>query len=238
MDPTAAQIVKLEAHASHLLDEFIKLREKYALLAPMLFNEEVVRARGSYKQNRGFKILRQSLFLSCAQDIAKLCFDKHDATPSILKIVSAVQSEQLRNELREKFAKCISPSVEEETDPQILEALASFEAWEESQLRSQFEALCVELMESWTTLSNTEAAKGFLTIRDKVSAHTEVRLRVDQYKPIDISELGIKWKDIAVTLDSMQRLVEVIGLIVRNAGFAWDSLHFNLSNAAKEFWEP
>lgn len=37
------QIQKIEAHASHLLDAFITLRERYALLDPMLFDPDVPR---------------------------------------------------------------------------------------------------------------------------------------------------------------------------------------------------
>ena len=61
------QIKKLEAHASHLLDAFIRLRERYSLLDPMLFDPDVPKARGSGIQARGFLTLRHSLFLSCAQ---------------------------------------------------------------------------------------------------------------------------------------------------------------------------
>lgn len=236
MNPTPTQTEKLEAYASHLLDAFIGLREKYALLAPMLFNEEVVGSRGAFKQNRGFKILQRSLFLACAQDIAKLCFDKHDRTPSILKIISALENASLRSNLEEKFAACTAPFIEDESDPEILEALAAFETWERSQLRAQFLCLYAELTEKWHTLSTSEAAKGFHTIRDKVSAHTEVQYLIDKYQPVDIAELGIKWKDIGGTIESMQRIVEIIGLIVRNAGFAWDSLDEHLSVAATDFW--
>jgi hypothetical protein len=237
MNPIAAQTIKIEAHASHLLDEFIKLREKYALLAPMLFSEDVVRARGSHKQSRGFKILRQSLFLSCAQDIGKLCFDKHPTTPSIHNLMEALEDKLLRASLEEKFAACIAPSIDEESDPEVLQALAVFEAHESDQQRAQFIQLYAESVEKWQALSASSVTKGFLTIRDKVSAHTELKFLVDKYKLVDIGGLGIKWRDIAGTLDVMQRLVEILGLLVRNAGFAWDSLDAHLSMAARDFWE-
>ena len=70
-----SQVEKLRAHASHLLDAFPHLRERYAMLDPMLFVEDVPKTRGSGKQRRGFMILRHSLFLSCAQDIAKLALE-------------------------------------------------------------------------------------------------------------------------------------------------------------------
>ena len=36
-----SQIDKLEALASHLLDGFLQLRQRYALLEPMLFNQKL-----------------------------------------------------------------------------------------------------------------------------------------------------------------------------------------------------
>ena len=41
----------------------------------MLFDQDVVAKKGSRKQARGFLILRNSLFLTCVQDIAKYTAD-------------------------------------------------------------------------------------------------------------------------------------------------------------------
>lgn len=231
------QIEKLEAHASHLLDIFIGLREKFAMLEPMLFDETVVLTKGSGPQNRGFQILRHSLFLSCAQDIAKLCYDKDERTPSIYKIVEALDDGALRKALEDRYAAFVSPSIEDETDPEILEALRAWEHRERAGLRAQFLSLHQELIDTWASLSAAVSTKGFHTIRDKVSAHTEVRYVVDKYKLVDIGALGVKWRDVGSTIQSMQRLVEIIGMLVRGAGFAWESLDQALKKAAADFWD-
>jgi hypothetical protein len=230
------QIEKLEAHASHLLDAFIGLREKYALLKPMLFDKEVVEARGSFARARGFKTLRHSLFLSCAQDIAKLCLDTDKRTPSIVNLVSGLSDSSLRSELRERYAIWQIPSVEEETDPEIIEALKRMEQREQSERQGQFDRHYEELLTSWASLRDSKPLEGFSTVRDKVSAHTEVRSVADKYQLVDIGTLGIKWSDLRSTIDAMQHLVELLGLIVRNAGFAWDMLDRQLSEAAAGFW--
>jgi hypothetical protein len=77
---------------------------------------------------------------------------------------------------------------------------------------------------------------GFRTVRDKISAHTEVRYVADKYQLVDIATLGIKWGDLRSTIARMQRIIELIGLIVRNAGFAWDSFEAQISDAASRFW--
>lgn len=228
---------KLQAHASHLLDAFIQLRERYAMLEPMLFDKSVVESKGSGLKSRGFHVLKHSLFLSCVQDIVKLIFDADTRTPSLNNMINALGDERFRNTLREDFAIWKIPLVEEETDPQIIEALARIELREEAERRAQFDELYCEATSLWTTLSNNEAVKSFKTIRDKVSAHTEVTLFADKYQFINIGTLGIKWGDLKLSIGQMQRLVEIVGLLIRNVGFAWDSLDEQLQKASHGFWE-
>ncbi len=230
------QIEKLEAHASHLLDAFIQLRQRYAMLDPMLFDKLVIKSNGSGEKARGFSVLKHSLFLSCAQDIAKLMVDDDPRTPSLSNHIKALTDEALGQTLRERFAVWKIPLAEDETDPEIIEALRRMELREEAQRRAQFDELYCEATALWAALSTTGVIKSFKTIRDKVSAHTEVRLVADKYQFVDIGTLGIKWGDIKSTIDQMQRLVEIIGLLVRNAGFAWDSLDEQLTRASQGFW--
>lgn len=232
------QIDKLEAHASHLLDEFIRLRERYALLDPMLFQEEVPKLRGTGKQWRGFVILRQSMFLSCCQDIAKLSTDSDDRTPSIQNLLVALSNERIRSELRDRFAAQHAPLAEPETDPEILEALRHIDLREEVENRSKFDNTYTEAVTRFTELESSPAMASFRTVRDKVSAHTEIRFVADKYQLVDIASLGLKWGDLRTTIAEMQHLVAALGLLIRGAGFAWEMLDEQLSQASIEFWLP
>jgi hypothetical protein len=232
------QIEKLEAYAGHLLDEFLSLRERYAMLEPMLFQPEVTKARGSGLQARGFLVLRQSLFLTCVQDMAKLSLDQDKRTPSLYNLLTPLTDEHLRGALRERFAIWRIPLPEEETDPDIVAALERIERREESGRRKQFDDLYSEATKLWGVLAASPELNAFRTIRDKISAHTEVRHVADKYQLVDIGALGIKWGALRQVLDQMQRLVELVGLLIRNAGFAWESLDHQLSKAAREFWLP
>lgn len=230
------QIDKLQAHAAHLLDAFISLKQRYAMLHPMLFDRTVVTEYGSSSRARGFQTLRHSLFLSCAQDIAKLSLDNDDRTPSIRKLQSALTKPDVVGVMREAFASWVVPSVEEETDPEIREALRRMELREQAARREQFEEILKRTQAVWSDLEADPSLKAFHTIRDKVSAHTEVHLVADKYKFVDIAELGIKWGDLKRVIDSMQAIVEDLGLLIRNAGFAWDSLESQLGKASSDFW--
>lgn len=57
------QLEKLEAHASHMFDAFIKLRQRYSIFEPLLFDKTVVTTLGSGKRAVGFSILKDSLSL-------------------------------------------------------------------------------------------------------------------------------------------------------------------------------
>lgn len=231
-----AQIDKVQAHAGHLLDAFILLRERYALLEPMLFNEEVVKDMGSGPRFRGFRILKNSLFLSCAQDIAKLTLDDDPRTPSLGNLVRALSDDRLRVHLKDQYAQWKAPFVEEETDTEILEVIHAWEVRQEQDRREEFDRLAAEANQLWTDLSSSELIKGFRTIRDRVTAHTEVRLVADKYQFVDVGALGIKWGDLRVVIKDMQRLVELLGQLIRTAGFAWEVLDAQLEKASSGFW--
>jgi hypothetical protein len=232
------QIEKLEAYAGHLLDQFLSLRERHAILEPMLFQPELTKRRSSGRQARGFLILRQSLFFTCVQDMAKLSLDRDKRTPSLHNLIPPLTDAHLRAELRERFAIWRIPPPEDETDLEVIAALKRIELREESERRKQFDDLHAEATALWSTLSSSPELNAFVTIRDKVSAHTEVRHVADKYQLIDIGALGIKWGALRQVLDQMQRLVELVGLLIRNAGFAWDSLDEQLAKAARDFWFP
>ena len=89
------RVERIEALSGHLLDGFLALRERYALLDPMLFNQSVAAARGSGMQSRGFLALRQTLFFACAQDIANLTADTDARAPSIPNITKALRDDAL-----------------------------------------------------------------------------------------------------------------------------------------------
>jgi len=229
------KIERLEGLANHLLDGFLHLRERFAILEPMLFDAAVVTGHGSGKRSRGFLILRQSMLLTCVQDIAKFVSDRDDRTPSIANITCALDSTTL-DALRERYAIWRIPDIERESDPEIVSALRRMEQREEAERRIQFDKLHAELLELHDTLACTAVTDACRKIRDKLTAHTEVRLVADKYQLLDIGTLGLKYSDLRATIGQMQRAVEVIGLLVRNASFAWDMLDRQLTQAASGFW--
>jgi len=228
------QIEKLLAYASHLLDDMILLREKYAMLDPMLFNSHVSETWGKGGRARGFQSLQKALFLSCSQDIAKVVLDRDRRAPSLFNIVTRLEDEELRKQLRELFAVWRMDIVDD--DPVVTEALRRMELKEEAERRKQFDGIYATLMKHWGEVLVSPALESFKTIRNKMTAHTELRLHVDEYKRVNLGSLNLKWGDLRHCIDHAQVMVEAVGLLVRNAGFAWGMLDEQLSSAADAFW--
>lgn len=232
----SGQIKQLKAHAEHLLDAFLILRETYAILEPMIFDEKVCHLRGNGKQSRGFLILRNSLYLSCVQDIAKLTLDSDQRSPSIINLVSALKLSNLRDELREEYSNWLVPEYDMETDPAIIKALQKMKVREQQDRRDDFDRLYEEIEERWVLLSECRSMGSFLTIRDKISVHKEVHLVADKYQFVDIETFGLVWDDLRYAICQMQRLVEILQLLIRNSGMAWDLEEERFTTLGKDFW--
>ncbi len=231
----ANEVKKLEAHVEHLLNEFITLRERYAMLRPMLHDEDVVKNKGSKKRYRGFIIIRNSLFLSCCQAIANLCVDKDVRCPSISQIIVKLENSTLRDKFKKKFSDWTVPAGEHE--PQILELLKRMEENERTERRVAFDNDFKKLMALWSSFSSSKSAQSLKKIRNKVAAHTDISLVNGEYKLFDISSLDLKWDDIKQTINDMQAIVDLINLLVRNSGYHWESLDEIFCNIVNDYWE-
>lgn len=206
------------------------------MLDPMLFDRAVVKEYGAGARAHGFKVLKNTLFLTCTQEIAKLALDADPRSPSIRNIVEALESTPLLHKLREQYAVWHVDPPAGETDPHVLAALAAIDKCEEAQRRNEFDARVAQLRTDWNVLSVSPPLRAFKIIRNKVSAHTDVHLVNGRYELVDIGNLGIRWKDLRVSIEALQQLVELVGHIVRCSSFAWDSLDHQLTKATSGFW--
>ena len=234
----STQYAKTEANARHLLDGFIALKERYAFLHPMIFDKGLVAARGSGQRGRGFDTLRRSLLLTCIQDIAKFTLDRDRRAPSLANIASSLEDEAFRDDLRERYAVwgSIRPDEDQFDDHTVLEALNKIEARETQTRRIAFDDAYQQFSAQWVALKDSPTLLSSIKVRDKVTAHTEIRFENEQYVPFDISTLGIKYGDIKEMIDQVQDLVRLVGFVVRAAAFDWEGLDDQLSKAAYHFW--
>lgn len=233
----AYDVSKVQAHASALLDLHLRLSEKNALLQKLVFDKSVVAHLGGKRSHHGVATLQHTLCLSCAQDIAKIVFDRGRRTPSVANIMSTLKDGKTKKQLEHNFSVWEEPDYREYSDPAIVEALRRIDLRQSEHRRDQFSQLLKELKTLTNALLACPTFKAFKTVRDKFTAHTEIKLVADKYAPIDLGALSLKWGDVNTCVGRLERPVELIGLVVRNSSFAWDGFHKQLETNVASVWE-
>jgi hypothetical protein len=235
--PQPTRLAKLSAHAEHLLDLFIGLREKYALLDPMIFDNTTIQSHGSGSRARGFSMLRNVVSMSCVLDIAKITLDKDDRTPSVSRLVEAIEDQKLRDQLRETFAVRNAVPTTRYT-PDVLAAIAAAERRDEEGRRREFDGLVDDLGKRWNALAASDRLASFGTIRDKYLAHAELHHDGGRYRPLDVTSLGLTWEHLKETILELESLVTLVTAVYRSAAFAFGDLDEQLSRTSSAFWAP
>jgi|MTBAKSStandDraft_2_1061841.scaffolds.fasta_scaffold00370_30 hypothetical protein len=230
-----SQIKKMQGHTEHLLDSFIDLKEKYAMLKPVVYNEEL-RNQFSGSRLHGLNIMRNILFLSCSIDIANICLESGTNSASIAKIMSTIVDKQIVDKLRESFAdRELLPASNNEAEIPT-DVLLMHHEKRKNEYRNIFDKSFFKLNDLWSSFIQSGVPNKFRMIRDKIAAHKELRFENGKYRPIDANALGIRWKDLDAAINTIQQLIEHINNIVRRAGFAWDHFEEQLEKASRGFW--
>ena len=214
-----ALVKKAKGHTDHLLGCLIGLRNKYALLRPMIFDPKVIEQWGSREKTYAFELLRHSLYQECVQDIVKLSFDKDCHTPSIIKIVDWLQDIKVLKILREAY-KSIHMPIDKQKDESLKNGLRVIQEREMEEHRQEFDSRYEEILKKWEDFQRSSWIRGFRIIRDKITAHLELKLINDKYQFTDISTLGLKWGDVGTAIDCLEQIVLKLNMIIRNASFS------------------
>ena len=111
------------------------------------------------------------------------------------------------------------------------------EAEDQIKHRVEFDVFYSELLQLWSNLKVSKSAHSLAKIRNSSAAHYGVELVDGEYKLFDISSLNLKWDDILDTISAMQKIIGLINLIVRNAGYSWETLDEILSKTTNDYWE-
>jgi hypothetical protein len=233
MQPTRE--MKLRASAEHLLDLFLGLRSKYAILHPLIVEPDVARRWGDGARGRGLAIIRDVLFTSCVIDVCKITLDKDRRSPSLAKLVDALSDEHLLGLLRERAATPdLLPLAVLSED--VSEFIATAKTRNAAGRRARFNATVDDLLRHWEELSASPVLAACVTLRNKLLAHSDLHHDGRQYRALDVGALGLKWGDLGPLIAQVQPIVELASNVYRDASFGWDSLDRQLADAAASFW--
>lgn len=167
---------KVQGHASALLDLYLRLAEKNALLQKLVFDHSLVTKLSGKRSQHGVATLQHTLYLSCAQDIAKITFDRGRRAPSLGNIVRTLKDGKTKKQLERNFAVWEEPDYRSYSDPAIVEALKRIDLRVSEERIEQFMQLFKELKTLSTSIFACPTFKAFKTVRDKITAHTEIKL--------------------------------------------------------------
>ncbi len=228
-------LAKARAHTEHLLDLHIGLRNKYALLAPLLPGGFVHAALRTGPGTHGLAVVRISLFLSCVQDLVKATLDRDPRAPSVVNIISVLDDPATLASLRKEYISRGSSRVPQAS---LNAALGQGTEASTDDLGNAFDSLVTHLRADWQHLRNTPQLTGCQTVRDKLIAHTELRPAGSSYALLDIASIGLRWTDVGALIGQLEDVVVPLNTILRNASFDFESLDAQLTAAQTDFWRP
>jgi len=226
---------KLQGHTHYLLGFFCELLERYAYLEPMLFQEEVAKSFNSAKKGRGFDVILYSLFFECIQDVAKISMDKDKKTPSIENIMEGLSCKCARNMLREQFTKA-KLNNSEDADESVRELCKRIKNKNKTERHKIFDNTYKSLVNQWDIFKTNQQIRTFCTIRDKLTAHLELKKVNGSYNFIDISKLNLKWGDLGKALSELQPIVRDLNLIIKNESFDFEYTESSFKKNGRLFW--
>jgi hypothetical protein len=216
------RIAKLEGEVEALFDLTIRAYARFIFLRPMMRNQDLLDRIGKQAKGVGFRRLRNWLYWSLVQELAKICSDKDARSPSIASVTFKLKDVRLRKQLEEKYVK------------------KNREMGEAAELRVAFNQTYSDYEKRAEAVLSSHSVGGYKTIRDKLISHNELRLSPESrtgYDFFDVKQAKLKYGDERKLVETLQLLVDDLLLIVRNVDFSWDSFFRNEERVARDFWQ-
>jgi hypothetical protein len=228
------ELTRLRARAEHLLDLTISLRERYSILLPLAYDQDLANRVGGGPPFHGYTILKNVLLASCVQDLVKLTIDADPRTPSVSGLMSTLERPDVRARLLQEYS--VVPPFTFTNDAPAADVIAAYRAQEGERLVERFNEAWSELIARWASVKDDAPLAGFKTWRDKLIAHSELHHTDGKYHLHDLSNDNLKWADLGGLLDELQAIVQCIQAVTRGASFAWDLLDEQTKLVSTAFW--
>lgn len=209
------RIRKLKGYTEGMVSLFHALEAKHAMVIPTVDNPDITgRFHGNAYAVDGLNQIRATLFLDAIKDCARITFDKFDSSPSICRILSLLQQQDLREEIKKKFCAVGFRVPSCDFDTRL----------------SQIESL-------FTVFSEEERSRNIKKARDKVVAHSEMQFIDGGYQLRPIDDYNLAWTEPGEFIERIRYFVFEIALLVLDASYAHESFTSAHEKISREFWE-
>ena len=229
----AEKMTKLKAQVESLQNLLIRAYAKFLFFRPMMANDSLNERISAEGKHVGFEQLRNWLYWDFIQELVKLCDDADRRTPSIRLMKDALAEPELVAFLKEKYSRRTWPPMEGE-DSEIVRLL---QTREKEELQLSFDHTYRRFQDLSAQLLSSPALIGYITIRDKLIAHNELRKTDDGYTFFDLKVLKLKYGQERQTLELAREIADDLDSIVRNSSFSWDSFFEQETEDVCKFWD-
>lgn len=191
----------------------------------MIFSKKVCTSYGTGGAADGFTFLRATLYYSVVQDIANIIFDSGESNPSIINIYAKLKCDNVVENLRKNY-------LVEYAKPDLIEFYK-----ERSKARGiEFDRHLNDLSRLVESLKSNAEALATKSIRDEFTAHLDLQYTNGTYEYPDISKYNLRWESPGQILSNMKPIIELIGFVVRDASFDWESSEQQNLRMSEGFW--
>ena len=230
------ELLELKQLISHFNNNLANLKSRLAIWKSM--NDFTLEnAIYKHKTEYAFFTIKNSLLLSCFIDIANLGNDNDSRSLSLVRIMSFLDQEKIKNELRNirkntrvqiDFGIKGSPKV-------IVNILYEMQTKRRTEF---FEDSLKKLNEKYTEPTFKAKLKLFWDVRRKSAAHIDLSNKDGELKFFDISKLGLTWDDLDLIVKNFEEINYFLFAVVEAAEVDFQSFDNDLSMQIGKFWEP
>ena len=228
-------ITKLEGHVDHLFTGYLNAVAEYRLVAPMLYDKATTEHFGRGDRAPGYLAIRYALYRHVVQECWKLACDTDKRSPSIVNIIASLRQPGVREILRDRYSHRRIP-IADGVDADTRQILERMEEANDGKRAAEFDALWRHVEDLWAIFLAAPFRKGIATLRDKVTAHTELRLIDGKYERVDLTDT-VKFGDERLFLEGIKDIVTNLILLVRQSSFDWAQFDEYASRSAKAYWK-
>ena len=151
-----------------------------------------------------------------------------------------LQGQGVRESLREEFSTWIASAPIRSAGPEKIDKklLEGFRSDEVGRLELRFDELWSRLWSGWGSMQGQDWFPRFRSVRNKITAHTEMKRKGGEYEASTPDEFGLTWEDVETALDEIEPLISDLVLAATNSSYGMDSTRSQLNLMAADFWSP